>query len=1107
MAVAEDRTDDAAPAAVTAPPRRRRRVARHVARHSLRLVVLSILATAGFLIAFGLLVAMAVFDRPVTLPAWVTTKIESAMNRGVTAGRITLDRVEVRMNGLHAPEVRLRNLSLYDDRGAEVARLNEVGAGFDLERLLRGKPMPSRLRLSGAQITLRRRSDGGFDLSFGGGAGPQGSLPLILDRIDRMFTDGPLAPITQIDATDLTISLEDARVARIWQVTGGHLQLTQTPDAIEMAVGFDVFNGTETLATTALTFRSDKRTAAAEIGATFANAAAKDIALQSPVLAFLGVLDAPISGSLRLAVNDAGALSTFVGSLEIGRGALTPGPRVAPLEIDGGKAYFTYDPAARRLDFTDLSVQSDAAAVHLSGAAFLRDLRPDGWPQSLVGQFRILNLMARADDWLDQPAVFSDGRLALKLTLDPFRLKIGRLRLAEGQSTIDLAGEVAATGDGLRLDVDASVDRIDKARLMALWPTALLPGTRAWLDDNILGGEITGARAGFRHLPGQPNRLLVGFGFEQGAVRWLATMPPITAVRGYASIDGDRLVLTAEKGTVTPPEGGAIDIAGTVMSLPDMRRKPAPLRVDLKARGPITSVLSLLDQPPLTVMRRAGRPVDLAQGQADVTATVELPLQPKIGMADIRYTATGALDGVASDRIVPGRDFAAAALHLAATPDGVTIDGPARFSGLPVRVRWTQGIGDKAGTPGRVEGQVELSPAALDAFGIALPRGSVSGKGSGDITIDLPPGGAPRFRLTSDLTGLALRLDAVSWTKPAGAKGRLLVEGVLGDRPKIDRIEIAGAGLTATGAITLKPGGGLDEARFSRVTVGGWLDAPVTLVGRGSAQPAVRVTGGSLDLRRAAFGGAAGGGDGGPVTVALDRLTIADGIALTGFRGDFTTRGGFSGRFTAKLNGGGTVNGSVAPQNGGTAVKVVSDNAGEVLKDANLAQRIRGGAMTLILTPAGQEGVYNGTLSAERVRVRGTPALAELLNAVSVVGLLQQLNGDGIVFDQVQTQFVLTPRAVNLVQFSAIGASLGISAQGSIELGTGQLNLRGVFSPVYLLNGIGQIFSRKGEGLFGFNYNVRGTADDPQVGVNPLSVLTPGMFREIFRTAPPPAIK
>ncbi|MEL7258783.1 MAG: hypothetical protein AAFN80_13205, partial [Pseudomonadota bacterium] len=32
---------------------------------------------------------------------------------------------------------------------------------------------------------------------------------------------------------------------------------------------------------------------------------------------------------------------------------------------------------------------------------------------------------------------------------------------------------------------------------------------------------------------------------------------------------------------------------------------------------------------------------------------------------------------------------------------------------------------------------------------------------------------------------------------------------------------------------------------------------------------------------------------------------------------------------------------------------------------------------------------------------------------------------------------------------------------------------------------------------------IRGTASNPQVGVNPLSVFTPAMFRDLFRRAPP----
>jgi hypothetical protein len=119
------------------------------------------------------------------------------------------------------------------------------------------------------------------------------------------------------------------------------------------------------------------------------------------------------------------------------------------------------------------------------------------------------------------------------------------------------------------------------------------------------------------------------------------------------------------------------------------------------------------------------------------------------------------------------------------------------------------------------------------------------------------------------------------------------------------------------------------------------------------------------------------------------------------------------------------------------------------------------------------------------------------------VGLLEQLNNEGLSFSAGQADFVTSPDGVEVLQGAAVGASLGVSMSGRYRSSDGALDMQGVFSPIYLLNSIGSFLTRPGEGLFGFNYTLRGTASDPQISVNPLSILTPGMFREIFRSAPP----
>ena len=55
---------------------------------------------------------------------------------------------------------------------------------------------------------------------------------------------------------------------------------------------------------------------------------------------------------------------------------------------------------------------------------------------------------------------------------------------------------------------------------------------------------------------------------------------------------------------------------------------------------------------------------------------------------------------------------------------------------------------------------------------------------------------------------------------------------------------------------------------------------------------------------------------------------------------------------------------------------------------------------------------------------------------------------------------------------------------GEYNLSTGLMDMQGVVSPIYVINGIGQLVSRRGEGLIGISYQMRGDADDPKVSAN-----------------------
>jgi hypothetical protein len=531
--------------------------------------------------------------------------------------------------------------------------------------------------------------------------------------------------------------------------------------------------------------------------------------------------------------------------------------------------------------------------------------------------------------------------------------------------------------------------------------------------------------------------------------------------------------------------------------------KPAPAEIRLRTDSSIDAALALLDEPPFEFLKKAGRPTDIAEGRARLVSKIWLPLAERVGLPDIDFAVAGTLSDVRSETLVPGRTLTAPLLGLSADKAGLEIAGAGLLGAVAFDAGWRQDFGPGAGGASRVEGEVTLGPAFLEEFAIGLPRGSVGGEGTGRIVLELPRGAPARFSLTSDLAGLTLSAPALGWSKGRGATGALAISGSLGAPPSVERLALTAPGLRAEGRIDLNADGTLQAARFSRLRAGGWLDAPVDLVGRGAGRtPEIAVRGGTIDLRALDLD-RGGAGAGGPISLALDRLIVSEGIVFSGLTAALTSGGGLSGRFSGRLAGRAPVEGVLAPSRDGTAVRLRSDDAGAALRAAGLLDSARQGVLDLTLVPLPGEGRYDGRLRIQNLRLQGAPVLAELLSAVSVVGLLEQLGGQGLLFGEVIGDFTLDPRGITLARGSAIGTSLGVSMSGVYDLRSKALDMQGTISPFYLLNAIGQILTRPGEGLFGFNYRMRGPAAAPRTEVNPLSILTPGMFREIFRAAPP----
>ncbi|MDQ2095248.1 AsmA family protein [Rhodalgimonas zhirmunskyi] len=1099
----QEQSEETLGAAAIAPTRKPRSK-----RHKIGLAGLILIAV---LTIVGGVTVLLLIGRPLVAPAWLEARIEDQVNRRLAGAKVGFGEVALVVEEGWKPRLHLRDVDFADAEGRHLLRLSDVEATLAMQPLLRGEVQPARIWLSGAIVVVRRDKDGNVELSFGeGGASAQQAAGFmqLMARADTALSTPALADLKSFEANGLSVRFEDVRAGRGWTVDGGRVALTRADDTLSIRGDFALLSGRAYASTLGMSYNSRIGSAAAQFGMNFEDVPASDIAVQSPALYWLNVLRAPISGALRGSTDEAGSLGPLSATLRIGEGVLQPTDETKPIPFKSAQSYFTYDPAAQSMRFDEMTIDSAWGRAKAEGKVAMGRLE-NGLPREFIGQMTVTEIAANPMDLYPEPVRLTDVMMVSRLELAPFRFTVGQMTVRDGDSRLVLGGELRAGEAGWDLSLDGRMNKMGPERLLELWPESVKPRTRTWIVENILAGQMRNIQLGLKTQPGDEKpALFLGFDFEDVSTLFLKTMPPATGGRGHATLSNHRFTVVANAGQVAPDRGGPVQIAGTVFTIPDVRVNEGPGEVDLVTRSSITAALSLLDREQFRFISKAGQSIDVATGRADVKGHIDFLRKKNQPPESVKFTAQATLRDVVSERIVPGKKLTAAQLALEASNTQLKISGPGQVGDVKADATFEAPLG-KAGATSTVRGWVELSPTFVREFNLGLPSGSVSGAGRGDLAIDLKRGEKPEFSLTSNLSGLGLSVPQIGWSMSRGATGRLKVAGRLGSPVEVSEIVLDAPGLEATGRLVLGADSSFQQAQFSRIKAGSWLDAPVTLVSRGAgASPEVRVEGGSVDLSQTEIGEGEGSGNsqgqgGGPMNVRLDRLRISESIALTNFVGQFSTAKGIDGNFQGRVNGGAAVTGRVVPRNGRSAFRIQSKDAGGVFRSSGLLENAHGGELDLTLLPSGGPGRYDGTLESKNVWLRKAPAMAELLNAISVIGLLEQLSGRGILFGEVEAKFHLSPKQVTLFRSSAVGASMGISMDGYYYFDSSTMRFQGTVSPIYLVNAVGAVLTRKGEGLLGFSYKLEGTPDKPKVKVNPLSILTPGMFREIFRRPPP----
>ncbi len=1047
-----------------------------------------------------LMIAWQVHKGPVSL-GFLSPYVEQALNSGHRSFKLAFDDTTLTWAGWERViELRVTNVRAVGENGTAIAEIPELSLALSGEALLRGELAPKYVELLGPDIRIRRDRTGNIDLALAtsaeGDVGGRVASGLIGWLLKSPASGSPMSHLDTVRVTGATMTYEDIVTGEAWQIPVGHVHLERAAHGL-LGEGSLLIDAGERLADVAINGSYHQGTERLDVTATFADIAPGDFAKLAPQLEILDGADVPLSGTLVLGVALSGQVDTVGFNVRAAAGRLRlPYPIDQTVQISSGVLRGLYDGRKDEITLDEAVFQfADATAISLPAPVdhtfIVRGVSGSGSLMRAKGIIDFTDISIA----LDGPVFEASGTLPIS---------------AENEQEIKISGEL----------LDVPVDRIAE-----FWPASMGADARAWVTSNLSGGTLSRAKANIvariddggdlqiESLAGTMNAAGVNVAYMPG-------MPPVSDTSALMTFTSNDFDIAIERGATKDVTvvGGTIHISG--LQEPDQYAD-----IDLRIEAPLRSALTLIDHEPLGFASGMGIDLESTSGSSEIDLHLHLLLAKDLTLDQIDVLADATLRDVSMDRVVLGRDVSDGKLRLRVDKTGMDVEGEVLMSEIPARLTWRENF--EVGAPFKANFVLDASIPdihKLEDLGIqAAPlaheyiRGGVEAK----VRYTVFDGRRSRVDVRADIARSELTIPMLDWRKAPGDPGRATVTILLENNlvKNVPSFEFQAGDMSVAGDIVYGEGGlGLERINFDHVQFGR-TDISGAIISRPDGGWEVGLQGSDIDITplwdRIIHDRAAGNDRTLPnltVVVEFDRLWVDRTRGMTDVSGTFVHRHDLwrTVLLDGKLNGKEAFTVQVTPdETGNRVMSIKAGDAGESLRFLDLFDNMFGGVMEIRgrYDDAAPGNPLRGELRVANYRVRNAPLLTRVLSVMALTGILEAMTGEGLNFNQLEVPFVYREGELDITDAKATGTSLGFTASGTVYTHADVVNLQGTVVPVYALNSllgnipiIGDILTgtEEGGGVFAANFSISGPVEDPTTTVNPLSALTPGIFRNLF---------
>jgi hypothetical protein len=1004
-------------------------------------------------------------------------------------------------------DIRVINVRAIDEKNGLIASVPELSLSLSAEALLKGVVAPKSIEMFRPSLKLVRHRDGTLELGFNSELGQSGQF---LQRILGQLATSPdsseaMSYLQRVNIFDADLLAVDRKLETSWNAPNTQVQLRRDATGIKGDVSMDVVvSGTEraSLSIIGTYLAADGRI---DLGLEFSKVMPSAFAGLSPELSHLAAFEMPLQGTATFSMTTDGDVEGFGFDVSGSKGHLAVS--VAEAQKNGDLAL------AQRVPVDNLEFRG----------------RYEGLPQKIEINNLTINFGKDGEVYLPAPVnhalpvrtLTARGRY---MGLDN-RLELDSLEADLHGPSVSVAANLVFDVDGLSLGASGVVRDMQPDQLSAYWPKGMGKDARQWVVTNISGGIVPEARAAVQLRVSEATGIDIltlkgDMDIRNVTVDYLSPMPKAQRTNATARFSKEKFDIF-----ITSSEVEGLAMEKGIVSFSGLDKVDQFADVDLFITGAVGKALALIESEPLGYASAIGIDPKRTGGIVDAHLKLGFLVEDALTMDDVKLSTSAQMHDVSIENVILGQAISHGELDLKVDKVGMDVSGDVKLGNIPVDLKWRRNFAANAPFRGRyhiksnIKNIRNLADLGLDLE--PLHGDVVEGGVGADIRLTLSDENVGQVQVKLDLADVALKIPAMGWSKDAGVPGTAEADINLNGTviTDIPRFAVSAGDLRINGSANYsKQGGGLDKVNLARVSYNRTDLAGVVIPGQDGGWT-VSFHGPSFDLEPMfddLFKTSPDDDDSDGISISLsakvDTVWTAKDRSIKKVTGTFSRA---NKRWRGIVVDGSAGDGTpfevrLKPSGVNTrTVSIKADNAGDLLHSLDVYDNMVGGVLDITgdFDDNAPGHPLTGTLLISDYRIVDAPALAQLVSILSLTGIVDALQGDGLSFSEFNVPFVSKKGVIEIADAKSTGISLGYTAKGRIYTHAEVIDITGTLVPAYAINSVlgnipilGTLLTgtEDGSGIFAATYAMKGAIEKPDVSVNPLSALAPGIFRNLF---------